>query len=267
MRADLHVHTRYSDGIYSVHDIAKKAKIKGLDVIAITDHDIIGATKEIKEITDIEVLLGVELSTYHNNINVHMLGYFKNNIVPEGIINILKEYQNERLTRLNKIIINLKKYYNIEITAYDVLSKYSSVITRANIAYIIADKYRITKDEVFDLYLGNNKKGYVPTKKITSIEAIKLLHDNNAIAVIAHPGYSKGLNINDLIPYGLDGIEVYHSLNSEDEKKRYLSIAKKNNLLITGGSDYHDDSHNEKLGNYTIQGNNLKKFLDILKKD
>ena len=78
MKADLHIHTKYSDGIYSVQEIINLAKARNLDVIAITDHDVLKGALEAQayQNDDLRIIIGMELSTEYNDESIHILGYF-----------------------------------------------------------------------------------------------------------------------------------------------------------------------------------------------
>ena len=112
MKADLHSHTLHSDGIYSVYDLACVAKDRGIDILGITDHDNLDSYKSYLEVKDklpIKVLIGVELSTWYNGENVHILGYFYNNSNPgEELITFLDDLKNRRIDRAKKIIFNFE---------------------------------------------------------------------------------------------------------------------------------------------------------------
>ena len=263
MKADLHVHSSYSDGNMSVFEIIEYAKEKDINVIAITDHDNLESIKDIKTINDdVLVLVGVELSTHCNKENVHILGYFYNNEIAN---NEIKEYLNElrinRDRRIYKIIDRLKEFYNISID-YKSIKKYSSgSIGRPHIAKAIVEKYGCTYDEAFDRYIGNNAKAYIPTTHFDTKDAIDFLHRNGAVAVIAHPKHIKNNNIVDIIKLGVDGIEAYYPEHDLNDTKKYLELAKEYNLLVTGGSDFHGIGIKEDLGTSLVKDNYLEEFL------
>ena len=267
MKADLHNHTTASDGILNILELAEYARKKDIDVIAITDHDSVGAFNYIDKYP-ITIIKGVELSTYCNNENIHLLGYFINNEIPEEIKLILNNFQEKRKERVKLILKKLKEYFDISID-YKEIEKYQleGTIGRPHIAQAIEDKYNIPYKETFNRFIGNEQAAYVPTENLGIKEAIELLHNNNAIAVIAHPYLIKKNNINDLISLGVDGLEVRYAKHTKEQEKYFYKLAQKNNLLITGGSDFHkykeklDDSD---IGDGIIENKELKKFLDTL---
>jgi hypothetical protein len=95
-------------------------------------------------------------------------------------------------------------------------------------------------DEAFERFLKKNRPAWVPKKKVSALEAIELIHQAGGLAVMAHPGLNR---TDDVIPAlveaGLDGIECFHTKHSTAMSERYLLIAEKYHLLVTGGSDCH----------------------------
>lgn len=268
MKADLHNHTTASDGVLTPLELAKYAKNKNIDIIAITDHDSVDAFNYSIE-SPIPIIKGVELSTYCKNENIHLLGYFKNNEIPEEIRIILKHFQEKRKDRVKLMIKKLKEHFNI-IIEYKDIEKYTSIegtIGRPHVAKAIEEKYNISFKEIFDRFIGNDLPAYVPTENLGLKEAIELLHKNNAIAVLAHPFLIKKNDINTLISLGIDGIEVNYAKHTINERKYFRNIAKKHNLIITGGSDFHKHKVKEddvEIGDGNISDKELEIFLKAL---
>lgn len=267
MKADLHCHTKYSDGDLTPIELSMRAKLKGVDIIAVTDHDTVKVLdSEIKD-CHIPILKGVELSTYHNSECIHLLGYFKNNEVSIEIKKLFETYEEKRKNRIIKIIEKLNKHYNL-IIDYDSVKKFADgVIGRVHVYKALEEKYGITRQDAFDKYIGDNQLAYVPMEELTLKEAIDVLHKNNAIAVLAHPINIKKSKIEDLIKLGIDGIEVYYPTHSLEDENYYLSLAKKHNLLITGGSDFHSEKRQDiktDIGHSTIKDTNIDILLKKL---
>ena len=267
MKADLHCHTKYSDGDLTPIELATFAKEKGVDIIAITDHDTIKVLDREVNASTIPILKGVELSTYHNNECIHLLGYFKNNEVSIEIKEFLQTFEGKRKNRISKIIEKLKIHYNL-IIDYDSVEKFADgVIGRVHVYKALEEKYGITRKDAFDKYIGDNQLGYVPMEELTLKDAIDILHKNNAIAVLAHPINIKKTKIEDIITLGIDGIEVYYPTHSLEDEKYYLSLVEKYNLLITGGSDFHSEKRQDvktDIGHSTIKDTNIDILLKKL---
>ena len=268
MKLDLHTHTNYSDGELSVEDNIKRAKELGLNGIAITDHDNIDSWKDINKIEDYLIIKGVELSTYYKDENVHLLGYYLNNDKPyEELENFLIDLREKRKERVNKII-RLLKQFDINLTAEEIFKEADGAVGRPHVAKAIMKKYperNYTKDYIFDNFIGNDKPAYVPTYNLLTIDAIKLLKRNNCIAVIAHPLLLKKIDYKELLNLDIDGIEVFYPYKEKSYDK-LLKDAKKKDLIITGGSDFHGPVVNNSMGREYLRDPHTKIFLKKINK-
>lgn len=249
------MHTIYSDGIRHPNDLIDLAIDNNIDIISITDHDSIMGLKNISNKNkNIKIVNGIELTSYYNNESIHILGYN---------IDINNKELNDKLDsiRTNKFyaiiasLAVLKDKYNIEFSSYDLANLFNNPgsISRVDIAKLcLKYNYVTTISEAFDKYLANIYD-YININniKIEPKEVINLIHKSGGFAILAHPKIYKIDNIEDfikeLIFYGLDGIEVYHSLHNKEDIKYYLKLANKYNLKISGGSDYHGESIKEKI--------------------
>lgn len=264
MKANLHIHTTCSDGTKTVKEINELAIKYGFDVVAITDHDTLNAVYDIKKLnTRVKFIIGVELSCKYKNEVIHILGYF-NGMPDSNLIDYLKEKERERYERAIKIIEKLEKYYDIKISYDEVKKKADGLIGRPHIAEVICAKYGCTFDEAFDKYIGDDSKAYVPYTVISLEDAIKLLKENKALVVLAHPVLIKKFDYKEIINKGFDGIEVYHPNQGESFSNELLKVAKENNLFITGGSDYHGEIIENKFEESYIEGKDLDIFLKLL---
>ena len=244
MKADLHMHSVFSDGTDEVPAIVAKAKAAGLSLMSLTDHDTVkgvGIALEEGEKQGIKVLPGIEISTYAV-CEVHILGY-NIDINNDRLLTRLAEIEDKRHERINAILTNLKKY-NIELDEEKIFDRIGTV-GRMHIAkQLLAKGYCQTITEAFDRYLGERGIAYVPSKRITPLEGVKLIKAAGGLAVVAHPLIfcQKG-KLDDLIgglkTYGLDGLEVYYPTHTLDDTAKLYDLAKKNRLIATGGTDYH----------------------------
>ncbi|QSZ26385.1 PHP domain-containing protein [Aceticella autotrophica] len=244
MFADLHIHSTASDGTNSPSKIVKLAKEKGLNTISLTDHDTVDGIEEaLKKANElnIEIIPGIELNSNDGEQEVHILGYFinyKNNKLKSR----LKKIIDSRIVRANTIIEKLNNL-NISITMKDVLEfANEKFIGRPHIARAMIKKnYVKTVKEAFEKYIGEGGPAYVPrTYRLYPQDSIKYIIEAGGIPVLAHPVLLKNKNIiGNLMNNGLKGIEVYHSKQSSEESEYYYKFALENNLLITGGSDFH----------------------------
>lgn len=269
MKYDLHTHTTYSDGNLNIDGNVSKAIELGLDGIAITDHDNIESWKEIDSKSyDIDVIKGVELSTYHKNDVVHVLGYYLND---GGDYSELEEFlrktSTDRMVRLRKIIKLLERF-NIYVTKEEILRETDGVVARPHIALAIMKKYPergYTKDGLFKDYLGNDGPCYVPINNYETKDGIELLKRNHCLVVIAHPLGIRKFDYKELNDLGIDGIETFYKYRYDVEDD-VLDFALANGLVITGGSDYHGPITRDTMGEVYLEGNYVDKFLDRINK-
>lgn len=264
---DLHIHSRFSDGAFSPKEIVEKAIISGLCAVSITDHDSISGLKEGEEEArkaGIGFVPGVELSAEENGREVHILGYFVEwrNL---GLEIILKELTDFRHKRAERIIGELKKMkLDVSFEELKTVAEGSSSLGRMHVAQLLIRKGIVDNiNEAFNEYIGEGKSAYVPKKKLSPSEAIRIIVDSGGIPALAHPGLTKmDFLIDGLVGQGLEGIEAFHSDHSNRDVKRYVRIAEENKLLLTGGSDFHGFQNDTRLlGKIRID----KKYYDILK--
>lgn len=247
MKIDLHVHSNNSDGTMTLDELIKEATRNNIDTFALTDHDTIQGIDEYKKLNEeYPIIYGIELSTYLNGKSVHILGYFPTPLPKlEELRVYLSKIKQKREKRVQKILFELKRNFNLEINYEEIKKNSHGVIARPHIARAISEKYGYTYEEVFDKFLNENSPAYVEINRLETKEGISLLKRNHAITVLAHPLYLTDEMVQEIISYGIDGIEVYYP---KQNSKKYHRIAKKHQLLETGGSDYHGAIHDSKFG-------------------
>lgn len=279
---DLHIHTTASDGEYKPSEVVNMAKKRGVETIAVTDHDTVeGVEEAIKEgkKVGIRVIPGIEFSSKDSEARkVHILGYnidYKNS----EFISIYREYVDDRNRRNNEFIKKFNEL-GINITLEDV-KKYaqSENIRKPEFAKALLEKgYIMDEEEAYTRYLNQEpfksikrQKSEMPPKKV--IETIKRY---GGIAVLAHP-YSMELEgeklenkILEFKEYGLEGLECFHSRQTLEEMELYEKIANKYDLIITVGSDFHGPNVHPGIEIGTGKNNNIvnprtKKLEIILK--
>lgn len=239
---DMHMHSTYSDGKYTPKELIDMALKKGLNGMSITDHDTVEGLKEANMYAKEKNILfinGIEFSAFLDDKEIHILGY-KIDYNNKNLIKMTKKLKDSRESRGIQIIKKLNEL-GLKIDDSD-LYKYSiESIGRPHIANILIDKgYVKNKDEAFSKYIGNNCPAYVERYKLSISETIDLIKGAGGISVAAHPYLiNNDEYLYKIIDMGIDGIEVYHSKHSYSTAFKYKYIAEKNNLYITGGSDFH----------------------------
>lgn len=273
-KGDLHIHTNSSDGKYSAREIAVMAKESGMNVISITDHD---TTKSLKDalsfcsIMSLEFIPGIELSTVYKNEDVHILGYF-NGISYENPIlqSYISDMYEIRKQRAKKIVDNLNIHFNIKLD-YDKISENAKgIIARPHIAKAIVDAgYDYSWKYIFNTLIGKNSPAFVPNKKPSTKDGIKLLKSVDALVVLAHPVLLRNLNLDELLEMGFDGLEAIYYSNTSTQTQTYKATAERFNKFITAGSDFHglnkeNGTHAPGIGAVYLEENDLDIFLTKL---
>ena len=250
MKSDLHIHTLYSDGVFSPEKIVDTAIDVGLQAIALTDHDNILSYDVAKDYMKknnledkLEVIQGIEVNTLYKNYEVHILGYFmdtQNNDFQE----LLKQQQQARVKQTKEIIELLAKKEGIKIKFEDIKKQVveGGSIGRPHIAKAITNAGGTgSVIEAYSKYIHDDSPVYVPRKTVSPHDAVEVIYEAGGVPVIAHPhdiDIAEEL-IKDLMNYGLRGIEAYHRKHSPACVEYFSSMAEKLGLIVTGGSDFH----------------------------
>jgi len=245
---DLHTHTTESDGSFTPEELMLEAKRVGLSAIAITDHDSISGIKKAAPLAvelGIELIPGIELSTDYNGTEVHVVGLYVN-IENEYFLGKIKEFKENRDNRNAIMVENLQKE-GFAITMEELLAENPDcVITRANIARFLYEHGMIpTIQTAFEKYIGDNCKCYVNRFKITPMDGVRLIKEAGGTAILAHPllyhmsDSTLQKMVIEMKEAGLDGIEAVYCTYTTAEERRMKQFAKENDLLISGGSDFH----------------------------
>lgn len=276
-RGDFHLHTNASDGKLSPDEIVNNSKKAGLDIIAITDHDTISGIENALrqgEKVNLKVIPGLELSTLYNNKSVHVLGYFKDpSFISSKFKKFLQEMNLYRVKRGKKIVDNLDKFFNIRIPYEKVAENAHGIITRPHIAQAIIDEgYNYSFQDIFKNFIGESCAAYVPNKRLSTLEGIKLLQSLNALVVLAHPVFIKDVDIEELIQLPFHGIEAIYANNTPEDTIRFIEYAKKYNKIVTAGSDFHgkfssknkDSKHSHNIGEVFLDEYRINIFLNKL---
>ncbi len=241
---DLHVHTDYSDSTCSPEEVFQNAARLNLSAVAITDHDSVegmAAATEAANRHGIELVPGIELTTVHEDTEIHVLGLLIEWQAP-NLREQLSVLMQERAERVRKMLKELEKQ-GIKLEEEDVfrLCRKQGSIGRLHVARALLEKGAINNiKEAFYRFIGEDSPCFVQRKKVSPAEAVEIIRSVRGIPILAHPNTMKR---DELIPYlieqGIMGLEVYHPDNNAEKRKYYLSLVEKHNLLVSGGSDCH----------------------------
>lgn len=245
---DLHVHSTKSDGSLSPTELVGAALKVPLTAMALTDHDTVSGIDEALSAaqgTGLEVIPGVELSADYNGKEIHVVGLYVNHSNPK-----LNEYLDHFLE--TRDIRNIRMCEALSADGYNINIEElkeafpGCVLTRAHVARLLMKKrYVHSVKEAFDRFLGDHCKYFIPREKITGADAIALIKTAGGIPVLAHPIlYHMGserleLMISELSAAGLEAIEAKYCTYTSSDERQIKELARKYNLQISGGSDYH----------------------------
>jgi len=246
MFADLHLHTRYSDGTYTPAELVAAARSVGLSEIALTDHDTLDGCDEVEVLAvnaGIKFIPGTEITAELDGRELHILGYFLNKQHPE-LARELRVAQDIRQKRVRDMVARLNaREIPLSVDAVLEMAKCSAP-GRPHVARaLVAAGYCASLDEAFERFLKKDRPGWVPKRKMSAARALELIHGAGGVAVMAHPG----LNHDDRMVYrlgrmGLDGLECHHPKHGPAAVVRYEEMARELGLVVTGGSDCHGTS-------------------------
>ena len=245
---DLHTHSSASDGTDSPAQLVVKAHAAGLAAVAITDHDTLSGLEEAQQAgrdLGIEVVRGCEISTGTELGELHILGLW----LPENPRILLEKlcWLREKRGERNVGIVKKLQDLGYEISMEEVLAAAKGEsVGRPHIAEVLIRK-GFAKDarQVFKEFLGSRGKAYLPKAVLEPEESVSLLASSGATVCLAHPllwkapaGWMDSM-VARLKDYGLSAIEAYHSEHSEADVRTCLALAKRFDLGVSGGSDYH----------------------------
>lgn len=267
-RADLHMHTRCSDGRLSPSELIRHARDSGLHAIAITDHDCVDGLDEavaVGERLGVQVVPGIEMSVTVGLREAHLLGFFFDPTEPQLVAH-LQKYRDIRERRVQGIVNRLGEL-GVPVTIEDVLDiADGAVLGRPHIAAaVVRNNHAASEQDVFDAYLKEGAPGYVPKPPFPAEDALDMLHRAGGIGVLAHPGHwTSDAAVKHLVRSGLDGLETVHPSHDYGLRQYYRSMVRDYGLIETGGSDYHGfrNVDEENLGRFSVPFAQLESIED-----
>ena len=268
MLTDLHMHSYYSDGTMSPREIVEDAKKRNVQLIAITDHNVLESYTEHKEAAEefgIKVIRGVEIDARFEDIVVHILAYnFEDN---ENLFNLVHKAKNELLETSIELIKRMENdYENISSEDYEAYDYDKRKGGWKGIHYLFD---RGITSELFEgvKYYGQYKCGHEYFDYPTVEEVVKAVHEANGYVVLAHPcNYYKNNTKEEVLEklekfksIGIDGVECYYPANSEMMTETCVEFCKNNDMIITVGSDSH--------GEFGAVSKGIEYYIGAVKKD
>jgi hypothetical protein len=254
---DLHSHTDQSDGSSSPAGLIQEALDLKLEALGITDHDTLAGydiAKPIAAEKGLELVCGIELSTRLEEPgatkrppSVHLLGYFAKTRPTQTFRDWLLNWQESRRARNLKLIKRLNEL-GVKIQLEEVQKIGRNLTGRPHFAKVLVSKgYVQTTQEAFDRYLAEDAAAGVEREECSLFDGVRMVREAGGTPVLAHPyrmSYGKNEErmselLSRLVDLGLLGIEVWYSEHSDEDRQMYLRLARKFNIIPTGGSDYH----------------------------
>jgi hypothetical protein len=259
--ADLHCHTKMSDGSVSIDELILLAKKRGISTLAVTDHDTFAGTTRAKVFGSrhgVEVLSGIEISAYDNERGnkAHILGYCCE--CPDRLEGLCRKIGNSRRRSANIMLQKVMRIYPIPAEMVLRRAQGSTNVFKQHIMHALVDAGYTT--EIFGplfekLFAPRGGLAYCPVAYPDVHDVIRRIHEAGGLAVMAHPGEYNGHDLMcELAEKGeIDGIEVWHPSSREEFVPQYIALARQHDLLMTGGTDFH--------GMYTKDCHPLGSFL------
>ena len=272
MSCDLHCHSKISDGSLGIEEIVALARRRGLSAIAVTDHDaVVGATRAVVvgKRQGIHVIHGVELSAKDpaNGRKVHILAYLCDS--PDRLEGLCHRINTSRRAAATEMMKKVLRYYPIVPDSIVRCASGSTNIYKQHIMHALIDAgyadgfYGETYDKLFSPERGC---AYAPIEYPDVHEVIDLVHSAGGLAVLAHPHTYDSIELmQSLVAQSqLDGIEVWHPSNNDQQTAALKDFAVSNNLLMTGGSDFHGmyTKKPRPLGSYNAPDDTIQKMLE-----
>ena len=245
---DLHTHTNASDGLCTPAELVRRAARAGVTVLAVTDHDTVAgsdASATACAAAGISFVPGIEITASVDSVDIHVLGYFID-VHSERLLAFLVEQRRSRVSRMLEIIARLASL-GIVLDADAILQPSVDNPGRAPgrpwiARALVSGGHVATTDDAFDRWLGRGKPAFVPRTSVKPSDVFARLHDAGGVASLAHPGLLKRDDwIAGFAAAGLDALEAYHSEHDGLTATRYLEMAARLGLAVSGGSDYHGD--------------------------
>ena len=251
MSIDLHVHSNASDGTLTPTEVVEAAVAARLTAVGIADHDTVAGLAEASQAAQgrITFVPGVEISTQAGKAEMHLLGYL---IDPDyrPLLDELQHVREERLARIHRTVARLRELA-VNITFDDIVAACENVSAEhcedgaaLGRPHVAAALVRIgacsSPAEAFSRYLRRGRPAYVDRYRALPERAIQLIREAGGLPVLAHPGLMhRDAIIPELVQQGLGGLEAYHTAHTPSDTRRYLEMAERLGLLVTGGTDSH----------------------------
>lgn len=297
MRADLHLHSICSDGVFAPKEVARRASDVGVKLFSLTDHDNMygcGEAGEAALFFGLHFVRGIEISAYMNATKVHMLGYgCEEN---EAYFRFLQERRKGAKARAADIVQKANAALSLDVTMEEVERLHAQKDAPLHTMHIVRTYAERLGADVGELYrdlFSPGGRAFSDLDRPLPEDAVSVIHAMGGVAVLAHPAqilvlprdvsehfhlysreekerakvrYAPARNalMEKLVAAGLDGIECYHSTHTASETEEFLAFAKAHGLFVTGGSDFHADGTSRRVGQPVFDAKDVEEaFLSL----
>jgi 3',5'-nucleoside bisphosphate phosphatase len=274
VRIDLHTHTRASDGTQTPEELVRAAKVAGLDVLGLTDHDATeGWVEAARTAAEVGVALvrGVEISTKHLGRGAHLLAYLPDPTYPPLVAN-LRKVLDGRSSRVPAMLERLRDL-GIEIDVSDVrrAADGTAATGRPHVADALVTLGVVPdRSAAFARYLNPGRPAYVNRYAPGLVEMVRIVDEAGGVSVLAHPwgrhgpGSMTEESIAELAGVGLAGLEVDHQDHTPADRELLRAIARRLDLVVTGSSDHHGTGKlDHELGCHTTAPEQYARLLAL----
>lgn len=276
MKADLHLHSRHSDGTENFEYIIQKAKNEGITHLSFTNHDSMCGTEDAVKLAhyyQMECIPGIEISAFdfQRHKKVHLLGYgMTNRAMMDAFCAPILKRRTENTLKHAEIL--MAEGYPINKKILREVGQHSNALYKQHMmeVFVRGGLMEHIYDQLYvDLYKNNGILTHMDIEYADVIEALMAIKESGGIAVLAHPGQLDSFDIlPELVAHGLDGIEVYHFDHTPEDIIKAMECARDYHLLIFGGSDYHGSNGPDHLGKVYLPGMmNIRAILERIAGD
>jgi predicted metal-dependent phosphoesterase TrpH len=245
---DLHTHTNRSDGTFEPAELIRLAAERGLDAVAVTDHDTTDGLREAEAAGaehGVEVVPGVEFSAEHLGASVHVLCYWMD-ASHEGFQAELSRLRDDRFRRGELMVDKLQALgFDVSFERVREIAKGGNIV-RPHVAQAMVEAGIVaSEEEAFERWIADGRPAHVPKHALDPVDAVALIRQAGGLCVLAHPGMWGDQTavpdelIEAMTGAGMAGLEVDHTDHSPEQRERYRAMAADLGLVVTGGSDCH----------------------------
>ena len=268
---DLHVHTNRSDGTFTPTEAVKLAAERGLDGIAVTDHDTTEGLSEAREAAreaGIDLLSGVEFSAEYQRTSIHVLGYFMD-LDDAAFQEELTRLRDDRFRRGEMIVEKLRELgYDISFERVREIAGGGNIV-RPHIAQAMVEAGIVPteKDAFTEEFIADGGRAGVNKHALDPLDAVDLIVGAHGVCVLAHPGMWGDQTavpdelIEAMASRGMGGLETDHTDHTPEQRERYRAMAERLGVVPTGGSDCHGTRYEPiRMGSFTTDPDRVEEL-------